>query len=219
MLSLEELKSQSGLDDLVFKGVIEALIDGEEIIQQGPLILIRGFEIEFTSDQQKRIKGLLGKFFSNPTLPPSVGECREEVGDEVYTALLSLGTLKQISPGVVFDPGTYQKMVDDLIEKLVEDGTITVADARDHFGSSRKYMLAFLEKLDAATMKGKNDYVVAMDAVGAGIGEVVFYVSGSSARMTEVTQNKPADATITAIVDNIEKDGQYLYQKTPEVQE
>jgi microcompartment protein CcmK/EutM len=75
-----------------------------------------------------------------------------------------------------------------------------------------KFLL--LEKLDASTMKGKNDYVVAMDAVGAGKGEVVFYVSGSSARMTEVTQNKPADATITAIVDNIEKDGQYIYQKS-----
>jgi microcompartment protein CcmK/EutM len=74
-----------------------------------------------------------------------------------------------------------------------------------------KFLL--LEKLDVATMQGKNDYVVAMDAVGAGKGEVVFYVSGSSARMTEVTQNKPADATITAIVDNIEKDGQYVYQK------
>jgi microcompartment protein CcmK/EutM len=73
--------------------------------------------------------------------------------------------------------------------------------------------LLLLEKLDPSTMKGKNDYVVAMDAVGAGVGEVVFYVSGSSARMTEVTEGKPADASIIAIVDNIEKDGQYVYQK------
>ena len=74
-----------------------------------------------------------------------------------------------------------------------------------------KFLL--LEKLDAATMQGKDDYVVAMDAVGAGIGEVVFYVTGSSARMTEVTDKKPTDASIIAIVDNIEKDGQYIYQK------
>jgi len=74
-----------------------------------------------------------------------------------------------------------------------------------------KFLL--LDKLDVATMKGKNDYVVAMDAVGAGIGEVVFYVTGSSARMTVVTDKKPADASIIAIVDNIEKDGQYVYQK------
>lgn len=74
-----------------------------------------------------------------------------------------------------------------------------------------KFLL--LEKLDVATMQGKQDYVVAMDAVGAGVGEIVFYVSGSSARMTDVTQNKPADATITAIVDTIDKDGQFIYKK------
>lgn len=76
--------------------------------------------------------------------------------------------------------------------------------------------LLLLEKLDVATMQGKKDYVVAMDAVGAGIGEVVFYVTGSSARMTKVTDKKPADASIIAIVDNIEKDGQYIYQKEKE---
>ena len=75
-----------------------------------------------------------------------------------------------------------------------------------------KFLL--LDKLDVATMQGKDDYVVAMDAVGAGIGEVVFYVTGSSARMTKVTDKKPADASIVAIVDNIEKDGQYVYQKS-----
>ena len=45
--------------------------------------------------------------------------------------------------------------------------------------------------------------VIAVDAVGAGVGEVVLYCSGSSARQTQVTQNKPVDATIMAIVDVI----------------
>jgi microcompartment protein CcmK/EutM len=70
-----------------------------------------------------------------------------------------------------------------------------------------------LEKIDPVTMKGKNDFVVSMDSVGAGIGEIVFYVSGSSARFTSVTEGKPADSTIIAIVDNIEKDGIYTYEK------
>ena len=74
-----------------------------------------------------------------------------------------------------------------------------------------KFLL--LEKLDPKTMKGKDDYIVAMDAVGAGEGEVVFYVSGSSSRQTEVTSGKPSDATITAIVDNIELDGKIVYRK------
>jgi len=56
-------------------------------------------------------------------------------------------------------------------------------------------------------------YVVAVDAVGAGVGEVVMYASGSSARQTGVTQNRPCDAVIMAIVDTWEIDGETVYTK------
>ncbi len=55
--------------------------------------------------------------------------------------------------------------------------------------------------------------VIAADAVGAGIGEVVLYASGSSARQTEVTNNRPVDATIMAIVDLVEVAGETCYTK------
>jgi ethanolamine utilization protein EutN len=55
--------------------------------------------------------------------------------------------------------------------------------------------------------------VVAVDAVGAGIGEVVLYASGSSARQTQATQNRPVDATIMAIVDQIAVDGERRFVK------
>jgi len=74
-----------------------------------------------------------------------------------------------------------------------------------------KFLL--LEKVDPATMEGKKDFVVAMDTVGAGLGEVVFYVAGSSARMTAVTEGKPSDASITAIVDSVDLDGRFVYRK------
>lgn len=73
--------------------------------------------------------------------------------------------------------------------------------------------LLLLEKIDPISLKGKNDFVVAMDAVGAGIDEVVFYVSGSGARMAETTKNLPTDSTVTAIVDVIEQNGSITYQK------
>lgn len=56
--------------------------------------------------------------------------------------------------------------------------------------------------------------VVATDSVGAGIGEVVLYASGSSARQTTMTQNRPVDATIMAIVDNVVVDGAQRYTKS-----
>lgn len=59
-------------------------------------------------------------------------------------------------------------------------------------------------------------YVVAVDAVGAGTGEVVMYASGSSARQTAVTHNKPCDAVIMAIVDNWSLEGATIYNKSEE---
>ena len=56
-------------------------------------------------------------------------------------------------------------------------------------------------------------YVVAVDAVGAGVGEVVMYASGSSARQTTLTKDKPCDAVIMAIVDTWEVDGETRYTK------
>ncbi|MFQ6039258.1 MAG: EutN/CcmL family microcompartment protein [Candidatus Poribacteria bacterium] len=56
-------------------------------------------------------------------------------------------------------------------------------------------------------------YSVAMDAVGAGVGELVLTASGSSARMTDVTKDKPVDSVIMAIVDTLEVHGKILYQK------
>ncbi len=60
---------------------------------------------------------------------------------------------------------------------------------------------------------GNGSIAIAVDAVGAGIGEVVLYVAGSSARQTQVTQNRPVDATIMAIVDEIAIDGERRYTK------
>jgi microcompartment protein CcmK/EutM len=67
--------------------------------------------------------------------------------------------------------------------------------------------------IDLKTGELKDGGVVAVDAVGAGVGEVVLYASGSSARQTIVTQNRPVDAAIMAIVDTYEVGGDVLYQK------
>jgi len=56
-------------------------------------------------------------------------------------------------------------------------------------------------------------YVVAVDSVGAGVGEVVLYASGSSARQTQATKDKPCDAVIMAIVDQWDLDGETVYVK------
>ena len=64
--------------------------------------------------------------------------------------------------------------------------------------------------------KESSSSVVAADAVGAGVGEIVLYATGSSARQTVATNNRPCDAVIMAIVDNWEVGGEIKYRKGDE---
>lgn len=50
----------------------------------------------------------------------------------------------------------------------------------------------------------KDSTVIAVDSVGAGVGEIVLVAQGSSARQTTTTKNKPVDAVIMAIVDKLD---------------
>ena len=74
------------------------------------------------------------------------------------------------------------------------------------------FKLLVVEELDVAGKKG-GGYVVAVDAVGAGEDEVVLYATGSSARQTVATKDRPCDAVIMAIVDSWEVDGKEVYRK------
>lgn len=57
-------------------------------------------------------------------------------------------------------------------------------------------------------------YRVAADAVGAGLGEVVLYATGSAARQTKLTHERPCDGVIMAIVDQLEVGGELKYDKS-----
>jgi len=94
-----------------------------------------------------------------------------------------------------------------LLAKVV--GTV-VASQKDERLIGFKFLV--LQRLD---INGdlENGYVVAVDAVGAGVGEVVMYASGSSARQTVLTDKRACDAVIMAIVDTWESDGQVKYRK------
>ncbi len=62
-------------------------------------------------------------------------------------------------------------------------------------------------------MQQTGKMVVCADAMGAGVGEVVLYASGSSARQTAVTKDRPVDAVVMAIVDQVEVGGDTTYVK------
>ena len=88
-------------------------------------------------------------------------------------------------------------------------GTV-VASRKEPSMEGHKFLL-----LQQITAQGKEtaNFVVATDAVGAGEGEVVLFASGSSARQTGMTQDRPCDAVVMAIVDTWEVGTARVYDK------
>lgn len=75
--------------------------------------------------------------------------------------------------------------------------------------------LLLLQPVDLAGA-AKGNPLVAVDSVGAGEGELVLVVQGSSARQTSRTEGRPVDAVIFAIVDNVEQNGKHAFSKSKE---
>ena len=98
-----------------------------------------------------------------------------------------------------------------LIGKVV--GTV-VSNHKDPKIEGLKFLLVRQVDVD---LRETGAYVVAADSVGAGMSEYVLYATGSSARQTAVTDKRPIDAVIMAIIDQWEIGGVLKYHKYRDV--
>jgi ethanolamine utilization protein EutN/carbon dioxide concentrating mechanism protein CcmL len=94
-----------------------------------------------------------------------------------------------------------------LIGKVV--GSV-VATRKDEKLAQQKLLLVQVHDQEN---RPKDQYVVAVDAVGAGDQDMVLYATGSSARQTTLTEGRPCDAVIMAVVDSWDLGGQNVYEK------
>ncbi len=148
----EELKSRLKLQPRVFNALVRKLVAEGKLAEAGSSLATPGHEIKLDSGQQAKVKELMRRFAQSPYSPPSVKESQAEVGEEVLNALVELGQLKQLNSDVILRTSDYEEMVAKVRAFMTEKGQMTVADARDLFDSSRKYMLALMEHLDASGM-------------------------------------------------------------------
>lgn len=88
-------------------------------------------------------------------------------------------------------------------------GTVVASRKDEKLEGLRLYVVQDL----SLALEGRDAFVIAADSVGAGVHEIVLYASGSSARQTQVTDGRPVDAVIMAIVDQLEVDGLLTYDK------
>jgi microcompartment protein CcmK/EutM len=94
-----------------------------------------------------------------------------------------------------------------LLGKVI--GTVVATKKEPELNGLR---LLVVRELDAA-YQASGKIIVAVDAVGAGDGEIVLFAAGSSARLTAVTKDRPVDHVVMAIVDSVQADGATVYDK------
>jgi selenocysteine-specific elongation factor len=147
-LPREELNSRLGLDRQLVNTIVERAVKLGSIRAVGGSLSLPGHKVLFSPEQQRQINQALEVFRQAPFTPPPTREVASLIGTEVLFALLEQGCLTQVSKDVVFMTDTYNRIIEQVVQHLKEQGTITIAEARDLFNTSRKYTQAILEHMD-----------------------------------------------------------------------
>jgi selenocysteine-specific elongation factor len=144
----EELKSRLKMTQRVFAACLTAWLDAGLFVEENGLLHVHDWQMKFTDQQNEKAHNLLQKFKMTPYQPPSVKECQALVGEDLTQALVDNGSLARLNEDVLFDTETFQRLISETRALLAQKETLTVAEFRDHYQTSRKYALAFLEYLD-----------------------------------------------------------------------
>ncbi|MFZ3151414.1 MAG: selenocysteine-specific translation elongation factor [Anaerolineaceae bacterium] len=148
-LGCENLRAQLKLPQLVFDASIDQLSGLEMIAQSGTMISLRSHQVKLTAGQQALAAPLLEKFSQSPYTPPSYAESSELVGQELVDGLIASGELVRISDQILLSPVVYKEMADWVKQIITTNGSLSLAELRDYFQTSRKYAAALLEHLDS----------------------------------------------------------------------
>lgn len=155
-LSKEEWRSRLNLTSKMANDVF-AQLQAEEVLEavadsgraSSGLVCLPGYLPRFTPTQQHQVEQVLSAFAENPYTPPGRSEAEAMASAEIIAVLLEQGTLVKLSEGILFHQETYKQALTLLVDHLREHTTLSVAEARDILGATRKYILPLLEHMDA----------------------------------------------------------------------
>ncbi len=147
-MSREEFRSRLVLVDEWGNALIERAQAEGRLVLVGDIVALPGHRVELSAEQENKIDKLMDLFHTTPYTPPGWGEVEAALGADLSQYLVESGRLVRLGDAVVFEAAVLEDMVARLRQSVGSGGTFTVAQARDIFGTSRKYIVAFLEELD-----------------------------------------------------------------------
>ncbi len=140
----EELRSRLRLAPRVFDSLLTLWRERGDLKEAGAAVALPGYEPRLNPGQEAQAQAYLAALRANP-FAPAPGFAPE---DDLLAYLEGKGEVVRVQDGVVFDARTYHEMVARITDYLQEHGSVTLAQVRDMFGTSRKYAQALLEHLD-----------------------------------------------------------------------
>ena len=142
----EEVKSRLSVRGRAADAVLQTLAIGGAIADLGSLVALPSHQITLSPDQQRQADAYRAALAADPVSPPAPDAFG--IDADLLAAMVELGMAVRIAEGIVYgvdELATIEARVREIID---ERGSITLAEFRDAFGTSRKYAQAVLEYLD-----------------------------------------------------------------------
>lgn len=148
----EHLRRALGLEPAEFELVIQRLVSAGRLEERGSGLAPAGFEPALSEAQAAEVDTFLRALRANPYSPPT-----DRLPEPALLAFLAeRGDIEDTGAGVVFAAEAFAGMVERVRGHFAANPTLSLAETRDLFGTSRKYAQAFLEHLDALRITRRN---------------------------------------------------------------
>ncbi|MDH4101386.1 MAG: selenocysteine-specific translation elongation factor [Nitrospirota bacterium] len=144
------LASRMKLPIEVFEEIVTSLVNEKKLVRSGALIRSADFKPVLNVNQQEASEKIMALFAANPFAPPSRGELvsQNPAYADVIKYLKDQKNLVELSDGILFRPQDFQAIREKIAGFLKANGPATVSQIREMLGTSRKYVLPVLGRLD-----------------------------------------------------------------------
>jgi selenocysteine-specific elongation factor len=149
-IKIAGLSDRLRIGQSLFDHTIKNLIAEKKIVQQGIYLCLPTHRPALSDRQKKLSQEILQKFASSPQSPPTKDEIQKlgEDYQEVLSFLTESGALVELKEGILFRTDDFERIKQQVVDFIKKRGDATVGQLREHLGTTRKYMVPIVEKLD-----------------------------------------------------------------------
>ena len=148
-----ELRTPSGMLRRAFGAALDAVVAAGGLAPHGDAVTLPGWTSKLNAAQAAAVERVLARLAEAPLSPPRTGDLQADgLDDDTRRYLEEQGLAVRLAPDLLMLPNALADAESHLRAHLRAHGTITVAEARDILGSSRKTVVPMLEYFDTTRL-------------------------------------------------------------------